>query len=130
MSNRIHQEVVIHAEVPRVYAALTDAEEFRAMSQGAPTQIVATAGGAFACFGGMIVGYNLELLPGERVVQAWRVKLWPAGEYSTAKFELRPEGKGTRVALEHWGFPEGQEEHLAAGWHKNYWEPMRKHLGG
>jgi activator of HSP90 ATPase len=130
MSNRIHQDVVFASGVSRVYAALTDAEEFRAMSKGAPTEIEATPGGAFSCFGGMILGRNIELVPGERVVQAWRVKVWPVGEYSTVRFELRAEGASTHIALDHWGFPEGQAEHLAAGWHENYWEPLRKHLDG
>ncbi len=76
----------------------------------------------------MIHGRNLELAPGERVVQAWRVKMWPAGEYSMVRFELHAEGKGTRVTMDHWGFPEDQGEHLGAGWHQNYWEPLRKHL--
>jgi activator of HSP90 ATPase len=128
MSGRIHQEIVIPAGAARVYAALTDAAEFRTMSQGAPTEIEATPGGAFSCFGGMIVGFNLEVVPSDRLVQAWRVKVWPGGEYSTVRFDLRPEGDGTRVVLDHWGFPEGQDEHLAAGWHKNYWEPLRRHL--
>jgi len=128
MTNRIHQEVVLDAEAARVYAALTSAEQFSAMSGGAPTEIDATAGGAFSCFGGMILGRNVELVEGERVGQAWRVKAWPAGEYSMVRFELRPEGHGTRLMMDHWGFPEDQGEHLSAGWHKNYWEPLRKHL--
>jgi len=82
-----------------------------------------------ACFGGMIHGRHVELVPGERLVQAWRVKLWPEGEYSMVRFELRPEGEGTRATLDHWGFPEGQAAHLGAGWDKNYWQPLRNYLG-
>jgi hypothetical protein len=61
-------------------------------------------------------------------VQAWRVKSWEPGVYSIARFELRAEGAGTRLVLDHVGFPEGQAEHLGQGWHANYWEPLRKHL--
>ena len=50
------------------------------------------------------------------------------GVYSIVRFELRPEGKATRVLLDHAGFPAGQGEHLAQGWHANYWEPLRKAL--
>jgi uncharacterized protein YndB with AHSA1/START domain len=128
MSNSIHQEVVLEASPARVYQALTDAEQFTRMSGGAPAEIEARAGGAFSCFGGMILGRNVECVASERVVQAWRVKLWEPGIYSVVRFELRPDGAGTRVILDHAGFPEGQAEHLAKGWHENYWEPLRKLL--
>jgi uncharacterized protein YndB with AHSA1/START domain len=128
MSQAIHQELVYAADPARIYAALTEAAAFSAMSGGAPAEIDARAGGAFACFGGMILGRNLECSPGERLVQAWRVKSWEPGVYSIARFELRAEAGGTRVVLDHVGFPEGQAEHLGQGWHANYWEPLRKHL--
>ena len=96
------------------------------MSAGAPTEIDARAGGAFSCFGGMILGRNVECVPGQRVVQAWRVKMWEPGAYSLVRFELRSEGSSTRVILDHAGFPDGQAEHLEKGWHANYWEPPGK----
>jgi activator of HSP90 ATPase len=128
MSDSIHQELVFETTPARLYELLTNAEQFSRMSAGAPTEIDATAGGAFSCFGGMILGRNVECVPAERVVQAWRVKLWEPGAYSVVRFELRPEGTGTRVILDHAGFPEGQAEHLEKGWHANYWEPLRKAL--
>jgi uncharacterized protein YndB with AHSA1/START domain len=128
MANAIHQEVVFETTPARVYELLTDAEQFSKMSGGAPAEIEPKAGGAFSCFGGMILGRNVECVPGERVVQAWRVKLWEPGAYSMVRFELRPEGTGTRVVLDHAGFPEGQAEHLDKGWYANYWEPLRKIL--
>jgi activator of HSP90 ATPase len=76
----------------------------------------------------MILGRNVECAPNERLVQAWRVKTWDPGVYSIVRFELRPEGKSTRLLLDHTGFPTGQGEHLAQGWHANYWEPLRKAL--
>jgi len=128
VTDQIHQELVFDAAPARIYEALTDAAQFSKLSGGAPTEIEATAGGAFSCFGGMILGRNVECAVGERLVQAWRVKTWDPGVYSIVRFELRPEGKATRVLLDHAGFPEGQGEHLAKGWHTNYWEPLRKAL--
>ena len=128
MTDRIHQEIPIAAPATRVYEVLTDATRFAAMTGGAPTEIAAEPGGTFSCFGGMIHGRTVELVPGERVVQAWRVKTWPAGVYSIVRFELRPDGAATQVVLDHTGYPDGQGDHLAAGWHANYWEPMRKLL--
>jgi uncharacterized protein YndB with AHSA1/START domain len=125
MKHRIHQEVVVASAPPaRVYEVLTTASDFSRMSGGAPTEIDARPGGSFSCFGGMILGRNVECVPGERLVQAWRAKTWEEGVYSIARFELRAEGGGTRVVLDHTGFPEGQGEHLDAGWHSNYWQPL------
>jgi len=127
MSN-IHQEVLFAASPSRIYGALLDAKEFSALSGGAPAQISNEPGGTFSCFGGMITGRHIELIPDQRIVQAWRVKPWESGVYSVARFELRPEGSETRVIFDHAGFPPEQQEHLAGGWHANYWEPLRKHL--
>jgi len=128
MAHRIHQEIVFDATPGRIYGMLTDSTQFSRMCGGAPTEIDAISGGPFSCFGGMILGRNVECVPGERLVQAWRVKSWTPGTFSIARFELRPEGTKTRVVLDHTGFPEEQGEHLDQGWHANYWEPMRKSL--
>ena len=127
MSN-IHQEVVLPASPSRIYEVLLDADQFSALSGGAPAEISAEAGGRFCCFGGMVSGRNVELIPQQRIVQAWRAKPWEKGVYSIAKFELRPEGCETRLIFDHSGFPPEQQEHLEGGWHTNYWEPLRKHL--
>jgi activator of HSP90 ATPase len=125
----IHQEVVVAAPPAKVYAVLTEGELFSKMSGGAPAEIDGAAGGVFSCFGGMIHGQNVECLPGERVVQAWRVKTWEPGLYSIVRFDLRAEKQGTRVVLDHTGFPDGQAEHLGKGWQDNYLEPLRKLFG-
>ena len=128
MKHRIHQELVYDATPARIYGVLTDAGEFSRMTGGAPCEIDAKAGGAFSCFGGMILGSNIECVPGERLVQAWRSKSWEPGVYSIVRFDLKPEDKGTRVVLDHTGFPEDQGEDLDKGWHENYWVPLRNML--
>jgi len=35
----------------------------------------------------------------------------------------------TKLILEHAPFPEGNAPHLESGWHKMYWEPLKKYLG-
>jgi activator of HSP90 ATPase len=137
----IHQEPVFKADRQRVYEALTDAQQFNkivlvsaAAEPGisldkAPTQLSREAGGAFSLFGGIIVGRQVELVPNQRIVQAWRVAYWDPGVYSIARFELREQGAGTKIIFDHTGFPKGQAEHLAAGWKGHYWEPLAKFLG-
>lgn len=136
----IHQEPVFKASRKRVYEALTDAKQFEkvvqlsaAMKSGMapgtmPAEIGREAGGAFALFGGYVTGRQLELVPNERIVQAWRAGGWDPGDYSIAKFQLVEQGTGTKIVLDHTGFPKGKAEHLVEGWKMNYWEPLEKFL--
>ncbi len=137
----IHQEVEFKASRKRVYAALTDAAQFERvvrlsdamktlMRPGAPpAQISTEVGGAFSTFGGIIVGRQIELVPDERIVQAWRPAHWKPGVYSIVKIELAERGAGTLLVLDHRGFPDGDGQGLLDGWNKNYWEPLAKYLG-
>ena len=136
----IHQEHVFTASRKRVYEALTETSQFNkvvllsdAMKSGMapgmkPTEISREVGGTFSLFGGYITGRHLELVPNERVVQAWRAGSWDAGNYSIAKFQLVEQGSRTKIVFDHGGFPKGDAEHLAAGWKMNYWEPLEKFL--
>jgi activator of HSP90 ATPase len=125
---KVRQEVNIEASPTRVYDTLLDGTRFSEFTGGAPAKIDAQVGGAFSCFGGMITGRNVELIPGQRIVQAWRAGNWPEGAYSIVKFELETRGSGTRLTLEHTAFPDGSAEHLESGWHKMYWQPLKAYF--
>ena len=128
MTETIHQEISISASPDRILKVLTGGSEFSAATGGAPASIDSTEGGSFSCFGGMIHGRTIEIVPGRRLVQAWRVKTWEPGVYSIARFDLRGEGSGTLIVLDHTAFPASEQEHLSTGWHTNYWDPLRKYL--
>ena len=123
----IHQDIDLPASPQRVYEALLDAKQFAAFS-GRRAEINREVGGAFSLFGGHIIGRNLELVPNQRVVQAWRVVTWPEGAYSIARFDLTAQQSGTRVSFDHVGFPVGLHDHLAEGWESNYWLLLQKHF--
>jgi len=128
----IHQEADFEAKPQRVYEALLDEKQFAAAT-GAPAQIDPVAGGAFSLFGGRVTGRTLELVPnpavaGWRLVQAWRIGAWPAGVYSTVRFELGTEGTGTKLVFDQTGFPPEDRDELNLNWPRMYWEPIRKHL--
>src|SRR5436190_3466531 len=137
----IHQEPVFKASRKRVYEALTDAKQFEkvvqfsaamksGMAPGAKSaEISREAGGAFSLFGGYVMGRQLELVPNERIVQAWRASGWDPGDYSTARFKLVEQGMGTKIVFDHAGFPRGEAEHLARGWRIHDWQPLEKFLG-
>ena len=137
----IHQRRTFAADRSRVYAALTVEEQFdrivrlsgvmKADAQAKmqhPTKLSPHAGGAFSVFDGYIVGRQLELVPNERIVQAWRVLNWPPGLYSIARFELSEQAGVTTIVFDHTGFPKGAAEHLASGWQEHYWDPLTKML--
>jgi len=124
----LHHEVDFKATPARIYEALLDSKQFSAFS-GAPAEINREAGGAFSLFGGQILGRNVELVPNQRIVQAWRSAGWDQGVYSIAKFELKAQGPATHLVFDHRGFPEGKKEHLEEGWREHYWERLQKYLG-
>jgi len=135
----IHQEVVFKANTKRLYDALTDAQQFQKVElliddlggldlTGKPAVISQELGGSFSLFGAYIVGRQIELVPNERIVQAWRVTSWKPGVYSIAKFQLAAQGGETKLVFDHTGFPPGTGEHLLAGWNAHYWQPLQKFL--
>lgn len=138
----IHQEMMFGASPARVYRVLTTASLFdrvvrasaamnsdmKKLLGATPTQIDARPGGAFTLYGGYITGFNLELVAGTRLVQAWRSGGWKPGEYSIARFVLEPKGSSTRLIFDHTGFPDDDAAHLAVGWPGNYWTPLAKTL--
>jgi activator of HSP90 ATPase len=135
----IHQETVFKAKPQRVYEALTDSKQFQQVQllsgtiegidlRAHPAQISRELGGAFSLFGDYIIGRQLELLPNQRIVQAWREVSWEPGIFSIARFVLEPQGSATKLIFDHTGFPAGNGEHLAIGWNAHYWEPLEKYL--
>ena len=136
----IRQELTLDASPQRVYQALTRTEDFdriTRLSDGAallaaagakPTAISTELGGSFTLFGGYITGRHLEMLPNERLVQAWRAGSWKPGGYSIVAFYLSAAGVKTKLSFEHRGFPNGNGVSLAHGWYAHYWEPLAKFL--
>ncbi len=123
----LHQEVAFAVTPQRIFDVLLDSKQFAAVT-GLPADIDPKAGGAFTTFGGLIVGRNIELIPGQRIVQAWRPTNWSPGVYSIVKFELKPQGSGVLVVLDQTGFPESDFEGLTSGWPERYWEPLKKYF--
>jgi uncharacterized protein YndB with AHSA1/START domain len=126
----IHQEVTIAASPAAVYEVLTSSARFAEMTGGRSADIKAEAGGAVSLFGGDIQARNIELVPGKRVVQAWRAGAWPDGVYSIVRFELAADGKATRLVFDQAGHPDEATPMLEGGWHQMYWQPMNALLAG
>ena len=124
MSKTIHQEIVFEVPPDEVYAALMETKRHTAFTKNGPAKISQKVGGAFSAHGGYVSGINLELIPGKRIVQAWRAKSWPEGIYSIVHFALSKRGKGTALVFDHTAAPPEQVESLTKGWHDMYWSKM------
>jgi uncharacterized protein YndB with AHSA1/START domain len=132
----IHQEVSFPVSPERVFELLTDEAQFAATT-GMPASMGRGEGASFSLFAGHIEGRHIELVPGQRIVQAWRGVDWEPGAYSVVRFTLVPEGTGTKLVLDHDAYPQGASplypswhEHLATNWPVFYFGPIAKHLAG
>ena len=102
----IHHDIQLSCSNENVFQALTGSERFAVFS-ASPTRIDAVRGGEFSCFGDLITGITVDIVPNQRLVQAGRVFNWEDGVYSIAKFELRQISRTeTRLIFDHIGFPE------------------------
>jgi uncharacterized protein YndB with AHSA1/START domain len=128
MHKTIRQTATIGASPKRVFEALIDEKKHRAFT-GQPAAISRKAGGAFTCYGGYLSGFNLEVVPSKRIVQAWRSKGWPAGFFSIVTFALsRSRGGATRLSFTQAGVPAADVKAKSEGWRTHYWKPLKAYL--
>jgi activator of HSP90 ATPase len=123
----IHHEVVLPAEPAQIYELLTNGAKFGAAT-GQPGKGGGAEGAYFQLFGDWLSGRQIELVPNERIVQAWRFMDWEPGVYSIVRFTLTPEDGGTRLVLDQVGVPEAAYEHVRTNWHGFYFDPMAEHF--
>lgn len=128
---------------------VTDNEEFRTTAEEAysvfvdPGRIAAFTrsppklfegahkGGKFELFGGNVSGEYLELEPGKKIVQSWRLAQWPAGHYSTLNIEFdQNDVDHVTVMRVTWdGVPVGQEEVTKRNWVEYYIKSIKQTFG-
>ena len=123
----IQQQAMIDADPARVYAVLADAAALSALS-GLSGVAGRLAGEEFSAFGGHVIGRQIELVPGERIVQAWRFQVWEPGTYSIVRFTLAAEGDGTRLVLDQHGEPGDWHDHVDTNWPTFYFTPLTQHF--
>lgn len=123
----ITQQALIAAEPAEVYAVLADADALSALSgmSGVPGR---SAGEEFSAFDGNVTGRQIELVPGQRLVQAWRFPQFAPGTYSMVSFSLTAEAGGTRLVIEQHGEPDDWHDHIDANWPTFYLTPLENHF--
>lgn len=95
----------------------------------AEAKIDPQVGGKFSVFGDYATGANLELVPGQKIVQSWRASDWPAEHFSKITITLTPEGeKNTKFEFVQEDIPAEFYNDIARGWNDYYWQPLRTYL--
>jgi len=86
--------------------------------------------GKFSVFDGYCKGYNIELIAGEKIVQAWHFAEdgWPDDHYSICTFIFEKVGSKTTLTFTQTDIPEHKVDELENGWKEFYWKPMKAYL--
>lgn len=86
-------------------------------------------GGQFSLMSGNILGSYVELVPGEKIIQKWKFKEWPADMFSTVIMKLEQKSSSTILSLTHSGIPEVDKMRAETGWKMHFWQPIRQIFG-
>jgi len=124
-TKNLRQTAVFKAKAKAVYELLMDAQKHAALAGDEATVISRKVGGKFN-IGGYIEGTNLELVPGQRIVQSWRYEDWPKGHYSKTTFAFKEENGKTKMTFTQVGIPAQFYEDIKQGWVDYYWTPMKE----
>jgi len=119
---------IIPASPQEIYDAWLDSLAHSEMT-GSEAVLSDEIGAEVSAWDGYITGRNIELVPGERIVQSWRTTEF-ADEHgdSIVTLTLEDVEGGTLVILQHSNVPEEQTRYEQGGWQQYYFEPMKKYF--
>jgi uncharacterized protein YndB with AHSA1/START domain len=126
MCKTIRHKVRFKAPPETIYDILADSRR-RSEVTGREAVLSDKVGGTFSTDAGQVTGVNVDLVPGSRMVQAWRRRDFPEGIYSMAAITLAPTpGGGTELVLTHRGVPKQLLDQIEDYWRHVYWSPMKE----
>jgi activator of HSP90 ATPase len=125
----IKQTITFTATPAKVYNLIMDHEKHAAFT-GSDVVMSKKVHGKFGMFDGYCHGYNIELVEGKKIVQAWHFAEdgWPDDHFSTCTFLFEQAGNKTKLTFLQSGVPEHKVESLKGGWKQFYWQPMKAYL--
>jgi uncharacterized protein YndB with AHSA1/START domain len=128
MCKTIKQRVKFNAPPATVYDLLADSKKHSAVT-GRKAMISRKIGGTFSVSGNDVSGINVDLVPGQRIVQAWRHRRFPEGIYSMAAVTLTSTTDGgTELVLTHRGVPKELIPETELAWREQYWARIKAYL--
>src|SRR6266849_984319 len=118
----------IPASAQEIYDAWLDSLAHSKMT-GGEASMSDEIGAEVSAWDGYITGRNLELVPGERIVQSWRTtQFTDEHEDSTITVTLEEVEDGTLLTLVHSNVPDGQMSYEQGGWQERYFVPMKEYF--
>ena len=123
----INQTVTFKASPMDVYEMLMDSKKHGSLS-GLKAKISKKVGGKFTAWQDHIEGFNLLVMPGEKIVQAWRATGWWPNHYSIAIFDITKVKTGAKLKFTQIGIPPNRYSGHFRGWIETYWTPMKEIL--
>jgi activator of HSP90 ATPase len=125
----IKQSVTFSASPEKVYELIMDQKKHAAFT-GSAAIMTKKIKAVFNVFDGYCHGYNIELIEGKKIVQAWHFDEdgWPEEHFSICTFLFEPSGDKTRLSFTQTGVPANTVVSLKNGWKEYYWEPMKDYL--
>ena len=128
MCKTIKQRVKFKADPATVYDLLADSRKHAALT-GKQATISRKIGGAFSIGGDDVTGINVDLVPGRRIVRAWRHSRFPEGIFSMAAVTLTPTPDGgTELVLVHRGVPKHLIPETEQAWRDQYWAKIKAYV--
>jgi len=127
MLRKIELKTRLNATPGKVYDAWLDGKKHSKMT-GTVATGSARKGGTYTAWDGYITGKNLELVPGEKIVQSWRSTDFKKSDPdSLLEIRLKAIKTGCELTLIHSKVPDNQEDY-ETGWKDYYFKPMKKYF--
>lgn len=109
--------ILLPAPPEEVYLGLTKAQSIQLWT-GAEVEFEEEVGTEFSFWDGDIVGKNLELEPGKKIVQQWY--FGEENEPSIVTIKLHPDKKGTSLEFVQTNIPDEDFEEFTEGINEHY----------
>jgi activator of HSP90 ATPase len=125
----IRQTATFKASPEKIYNLIMDEKKHEEFT-GSKVTLSNKPNGEFSVFDGYCKGYNIELVKGKKIVQAWHFAEdgWPDDHFSICNFEFEKVGDKTKLRFIQSEVPEHKVESLKEGWKQFYWDAIKKYL--
>jgi activator of HSP90 ATPase len=128
MLESLEISTILPSNSKEAYLAWLNSREHEEFT-GEEASIDPRIGGNFSAYSGYIKAEILELDPYKRIVLSWRTTDFPKDHEDSRLEVLFDDTKeGLEMTLKQTDIPQGQAKDYEEGWHKYYFEPMKKYF--
>ena len=127
MAVQFEIKTVLATTPENVYTAWLNSESHSLMTE-AEAEIYPEVGKEFTTWDDYISGKNIELIPGQKIIQKWRtVEFKDSDQDSHLEINLKEVPDGCEITILHTDIPDGQPDY-EQGWKDAYFRPMKKYF--